>query len=197
MQRAQKMKTSEGVTAWMHYCTWLKAMGKKVPPQTGFIASKFYQSFIKFAAFCQSTRLPNVDSYIRHMVTHDIPPVIWTHTAMYEEWIRSTTTEKSPAKLVQSSAMFLCNAAEEHDCDVTDIFAHVTSSEVSQWIRNGDVSPWLLLTSSKFKLWYKDLDEDDKDNMSKVLDVEEWVDKIRSNPNTITRTKAIVIELGL
>ena len=197
MQRAQKMKTNEGVAGWLSYCTWLKCMGKKVPPQAGFISSRFYQSFIKFAAFCQATKLPNVDSYIRHMVKHDVPPVIWTHTSIYEEWIRVSTTEKSPVKLVQTSAIFLCKVAEQQHCDVAQIFDHTTSGEVSQWIRAGSVSPWLLLTSTKFKQWFKDLDADDKDSMTTVLDVEEWIDKIKANPNTVSKTKAVVAELGL
>lgn len=197
MQRAQQMKTTEGMAAWLSYSTWLKFMGKKVPPQTGFISSKFYQSFVKFAGFVKDTKLPNVDSYIRHMVKHDIPPVIWTHSSMYEEWVRVNSAERSPAKLVQTSAIFLCKVAEEQQVDVADVFVNTTSGEISQWIRNGDVSPWLLLTSTKFKQWFQQLDELDRDNMAKVLDVEEWMDKIRANPNTIAKTKAIVAELGL
>jgi hypothetical protein len=55
----------------------------------------------------------------------------------------------------------------------------------------------LLLTSTKFKQWYAGLDEDDRDNLSKVLDIEEWVEKIKANPNTVSKTKSIVAELGL
>jgi len=197
MQRSQKMKTSEGMAAWLAYSSWLKAMGKKVPPQTGFISSRFFQSFIKFAAFSQATHLPNVESYVRHMVKYNIPPVIWTSSAIYDEWIRVNSAEKSPTKLVQASAVYLCKVAETQHCDVAEVFDHTTSGELSQWIRNGDVSPWLLLTSTKFKQWYGSLDEDDRENVSKVLDVSEWVDKIKSNPNTVTKTKAIVAEMGL
>lgn len=197
MQRAHKLKTSEGMAAWLTYSAWLKVMGKKVPPQSGFISSRFYQSFVKFAAFCQSTKLPNVESYIRHMVKFDIPPVIWTSAAIYDEWVRVNTTEKSPLKLVQAAAVYLCKVAETQNCDVAEIFDHTTSGEVSQWIRNGDVSPWLLLTSTKFKQWFANLDDDDRDHISRVLDIAEWVEKIKSNPNTVTRTKAIVAEMGL
>jgi len=197
MQRAHKMKTSEGVAAWLAYGSWLKFMGKKVPPQSGFISSRFYQSFIKFAAFVQATKLPNVESYIRHMVKYDIPPVIWTSDPIYNEWVRVNSTERSPSKLVQASALYLCKVAEVQNCDVAEVFSNTTSSEVGQWIRNGDVSPWLLLTSTKFKQWYAGLDEDDRDHLARVLDIEEWADKIRSNPNTVTKTKAIVAEMGL
>lgn len=197
MQRAHALKTSEGIGAWLAYSSWLKFMGKKVPPQSGFISSRFFQSFIKFAAFCQATKLPNVESYIRHMVKYNIPPVIWTSDAIYSEWIRVNSSERSPSKLVQTSALFLYKVAEAHEVDVSDLFEHTTSGQVSQWIRNGDVSPWLLLTSTKFKQWYAALDEDDRDNVSTVLDVAEWVDKIKSNPNTVSKTKAIVAEMGL
>lgn len=197
MQRTQQMKSTEGVAAWMAYSSWLKFMGKKVPPQSGFISSKFFQSFIKFAAFCKTTRLPNVESYIRHMVKYDIPPVIWTSSAIYTEWVRVNSTERSPSKLVQQTAVFLCNAAEKQQCDVSEIFSHTTSGELSQWIREGNVSPWLLLTSTKFKTWYKTLDDDDKDNMARVVDVAEWIEKLQANPNTVAKTKAIVAELGL
>lgn len=131
------------------------------------------------------------------MVKHNIPPVIWTSAAIYDEWIRVNSIERSPTKLVQASAVFLCKAAETQHCDVAEIFDHTTSGEVSQWIRAGSVSPWLLLTSTKFKQWFASLDEDDRENVSKVLDVSEWIEKIQSNPNTVAKTKAIVAEMGL
>lgn len=197
MQRHQKMKTPDGVSAWMAYSTWIKAQGKKVPPQTGFLSSRFYQSFIKFAEFVRITKTINIEQFVQHMVKLDIPPVIWTHDAIYTEWIRSTTAEKSPLKIVKQSTMFLMSHAEDNGFDIDQLFSHVSSSEVSDWIQTSKISPWFLLGSSKFKNWYATLDADDKNYFSRAFNPSEWIEKVRSNPKTMTTIKAIVAELGL
>jgi hypothetical protein len=197
MQRHQKMKTSEGMSAWIAYGLWMKAMGKKVPPQASFTVSQYYQSFIKFAALVQQVKTIDMEEFIRHMVKLGIPPVIWTNNAIYEEWIRSSTEERSPLKAVKQSCLFLLNLADRAEINVEEIFDHITSPQVSDWIRTGKVTPWLLFNSQKFKSWYTGLEEDDKDELSKVLDPSEWMEKIRSNPNTVPTIRKIVVEMGL
>ncbi len=197
MQRHQKMKTSEGVAAWMAYSTWIKSMGKKVPPQSGFLTSRFYQSFIKFAEFVRSVKTLDVEQYVRYMVKLDIPPVIWTHDAIYEEWVRVTSIERSPIKNVQLTTLFLLNYCDKHEIDISAVFQHITCPQLTEWIKTSTVSPWFLLGSVQFKSWMKLLDDDEKRYLTDVLNPSEWMEKIKSNPNTMTKIKQIVAELGL
>lgn len=197
MQRYQKMKTPDGMSAWLAYSAWLRCQGKKITTQQGFLSSHFYQSFIKFAEFVRAVKNIDVERYARDMVAHNIPPVIWTNDAIYSEWIRSTSVERSPLKLVQQTAVFLMDYAEDGGFDVSDIFDHITSSQLSDWILTGKVTPWFLLGSSKFKTWYSLFDEDDKKYFSQAMNPSEWIDRIRSNPNTVAKVKLIVQEMDL
>lgn len=196
MIRAQKMRTTEGVAAWIAYSTWLKQMGKKVPPQSSFLSSRFFQSFMKFAGFVQQVKTINVEQYIHHMVKHGIQPVIWTSEPIYSEWVRSNITERSPIKQVQSSSLFLLKQAEEKGVDVGDLFYHITAPEVGDWVQTGRVTPWLLLVSTKFKLWFGELDADDRDQLARIINPAEWHERLKGNPNTIVKIKEIAKEIG-
>lgn len=197
MQRSYKMKTTEGMAAWLTYAAWIKAQGRKVPPQAGFLTSKFYQSFIKFAEFARSVKNIDVERYVRDMVKLNIPPVIWTNTAIYDEWVRTSTKETSPIKLVQSSTLFILSYCDDNKIDVSDLFTIVNSPELSQWVRAGNVSPWLLFGSPKFREWLSKLDEEDRKNVMRVMDPTEWLPKLKANPNTLAKIKQIVTEVGL
>ncbi len=197
MQRSQKMKTADGVSAWVAYTIWLKAKGLKVPPQTSFLTSKFYQSFIKFAEFVRQVKTINVEQYVINMVKHGIPPVIWTHDSIYSEWIRSTTEEKSPIKQVQNTAMFLMQYAEEQGFDISELFKHVTLPLFVHWLESRQISMWFMLGSKCFKQWQAALDGEDREYLSTKFSVEEWLQKVRNNPNTMEKIKAIVHEMGL
>jgi hypothetical protein len=197
MQRHQKMKTSEGVAAWIAYSTWLKVQGKKVPPQTSFLSSHYYQSFIKFASFVQQVKTLDIEEYIRHMVKNNIQPVIWTHNAIYGEWIRANSVERSPLKAVQKSCVFLLDVAEEKNVPIEQLFENCSSPEVGNWIATGQVSPWLLLNSNSFKQWWSQLDDDDKQQLSKIISPSEWMARIKSNPTTVQKIKPMVAEMGI
>jgi len=191
------MKTPDGVAAWLAYSAWLKCMGKKVPPHTSFLVSKFYQSFIRFAEFVREVRTINVDRYVQNMVKNDVPPVVWTNPAIYAEWVRSQQVERPPMKVVESTTLFLLEHSDKNGFDVAELFDKVTCPEVTEWIRTGVVSPWFLLGSSKFKQWFAALDDGDRQFLTDVLDPSEWLTKLKNNPNTLTKIKAIVAELGL
>jgi hypothetical protein len=196
MQRAQKMKTTEGMSAWMAYCTWMKLQGRKIPPQTTFIESRYYQSLIKFAGFVQSIPTIDVDDYIRLMIKLAMQPAIWTHPDVYKMYIKSTKQE-SPIKQVQNSTLFIMSECDKANVDISEFFQNTPCPQLIQWVRENDVTPWLLLVSTKFKQWYGGLDEDDQERVNGVIDIENWTTKIRNNPTVVQTAKSILVELGL
>lgn len=196
MQRTHKLKTTEGVAAWLAYSAWLKYKGKKIPPQQAFISSQFYQSFIKFAEFCRSVKNLNMENYVRHMVKYDIAPVIWTHAAIYGEWIRAND-EQPPLKSVQATTLYLLEYCDGQKIDIANLFDNVGSTTITDWVLTGRVSPWLLFGSTKFKRWFGELDDNDKSFLSDALNPAEWGERLKGNPNTLVQIKSIVAELGL
>lgn len=196
MQRAQQMKTTEGMAAWIAYTTWMKLQGRKVPPQTSFIESKFYQSLIKFAGFVKTIPSLDMEDYIRHMIKLTMPPAIWTHGDVYKMYIKATKKE-SPIKQIQNSTMFIMKVCDEDDVPIDQFFANLPCPQLIQWIDNNDITPWILLVSTKFKRWYAGLDEDDQDRVNTAIDIDNWGTKIRNNPEVVQQSKDILLELGL
>jgi hypothetical protein len=196
MQRAQKMKTTEGMTAWLAYSTWMKFQGRKVPPQTTFLESRYYQSLVKFAAFMHSIPTIDMDSYIRLMIKLNMQPAIWAHPDVYKMYIKSTKRE-SPIKQVQEATLFIMEFCDKEGYSISEFFQSITCPQLVQWIRDNDVTPWLLLVSTKFKQWYAALDEDDQDAINAIIDIDNWAQKIRNSPEVVKQTKGILAELGL
>lgn len=197
MQRHHKMKTAEGVSAWMAYCTWVKARGQRVPPQSGFLSSHYYQSFIKFAEFVKLMKTIQVEPYIYDMVSQGLSPVIWTNDEVYQQWLRKTTAEKSPTKLAQQTASFLMDYAEDNNVELSKVFTEITAPLFAEWLDMGKISLWFMFGSNVFKQWFQDLEEEERAFLCTKFSVPEWITKLKNNPTTMVKIKAIVAEMGL
>ena len=82
-------------------------------------------------------------------------------------------------------------------CELQDVFKHLRFGEVLSLISKKHLSPWLLLCSSAFKAWAKDLDKADQELMMMQMGWHYWRDALDKQPAVVKDMQAIVQGLGL
>jgi len=198
MIRDEEFRTPEGQAAWLFYQKWFKAYRRIVPKSSAFLHSKFYNSFIRFTHFSRKVNLPDVEMYIWLMRDRDISPTIWTNDQVYALYLEFMDRKAPPAKQAEITVNTLFELAEEHKCEVADVFDHLQPNELIHLLRQRRLSPWILLQSDKFKQFFvNQVSSEERIIMESIIRPAYWGKKFQECAADVERMKLYVAELSL
>ena len=134
MKRDEEFRSVTGQQAWAFYQNWMKAYRRMVPAKS-FIHSKYFNSFIRFAEFSNKLKLPDTKAFIWLMKEKDISPTIWTNDQVYSMYLEFMDRKVSPKRHAEITINTLFDLAEEHNCEVSELFDNLCYYEVDESLR--------------------------------------------------------------
>lgn len=198
MKRDAELKSPQGQAALGYYQTWMRQLKRLPPPAQSFATSKYFRTFMNFTKFVKDVDLPMPDKFIWYMVQKTFSPTMWMNDEVYSMYLEFLDRKIPPLEQVKLSVNTLLNYSDRRNFDVSDFFDHVEAYEVMHMIRVRKLSPWLLLTSSKFKQFYVNrANEEQRMIIESLIRPSYWADKFDENPDAVGQVKQIVAELGI
>lgn len=198
MKRQEEFNTPTGQAAWMYYQTWFRTMKKMPPRADAFLSSKYYRTFNNFAVFIRKVDIPKPDKFIWLMVEKGFQPSMWTLDASYALYMDYLEHTVPPMEQVRLSIDTLFAHAERHEVDVENVFDVLHPSDLISMLRNRRLSPWLLLNSKKFKMFFVNkANAEQQMILETLIRFESWADRLTKNPELTENIKRCVRELNL
>jgi hypothetical protein len=87
--------------------------------------------------------------------------------------------------------------AEEHESQWNHYFLYVSLSRAVFDVRDGKVSPWLILNSSNGKTMLKKFNDEQLAAIGAVMDIPFWLNKFKKLPADVELVKDVVKESNL
>ena len=198
MKREETFQQPLGQAAWIFYQKWMRAYKKMAHNASAFLHSKYYNSFVKFAEFVKTVRMPEPDIFIQLMKEHDISPTIWTNDQVYALYLEHMDKKISPQKLAEITINTLFDHAEIQEVEVENVFDTLTPHDLIQMLRERRVSPWILLLSPKFSQFFREkTNPEERIIMESIIRPPYWKDKFQKHPEIVEQMKVYVSELKL
>lgn len=198
MRRFEKLQTPLGQAAWQYYQDWMKLQRKRVPETKAFLKSRFYESFNRFSIHVKKLNLPNPHTFMRLMVDNGFDPTMWTTDPVYAIYMEHLDMVASPHEHAQITVDTILQVADALECDTGDIFAELTANEVIELIKERKMSPWVLLHSTKFMIFYQDVATPEQRILLEALvRYDYWVTQFAKKPKDVELMKDIVKEMNL
>lgn len=198
MKRIALFSTPVGHLSYIIFNQWRRASKYPSVIVDTFIASKYYNTFYKFAEFSRYMKIPDNMGYIEFMVEKGLSPYFWDDSEVYQTFIKNFDEERTIDEKVNISIETLVELAKKYDCDVSDIFSNVGPIQVMQFINSRKLSPWLLLCSKKFMMmitYYSTKEQ--QILLNATINVVAWKGYFLKNPEKVTEIKNINRELGI
>lgn len=198
MKRHELFKKPIGHLAYLIFNQWRKICGYPSVTVDTFTASKYFNAFIKFAEYSNSMAIPDKIGYIELMVKKTLMPFDWCDNDVYDYYITNFDKEYSIDQKVDLSIETMVDISEKNDCEVSEIFKHVTPIQVIKYVTSRKLSPWLLLPSKKFMdfMTYNTTAEE-RLLFTSFINVGEWKKYFIANPEKVTEIKNINRQLGI
>lgn len=197
MQRHEEFQTPLGQAAWIYYQEWMKAYQRMVPRTSSFLQSKFYTSFIKFATFVKQVNMPDTKLFIRLMKQRDLSPTLWTNDAVYTLYLEVVDKQRTPLQHAKTSIDKLYEFADEYHCNISEVFDHIQPAQIIQSLRQRQLSPWILLCSKKFMLFFSNMSHEERIIIETIVRPTTWSQRFKDHPKEHQTMKRFVSELKI
>lgn len=198
MVRAEQFKTPLGQAAWQYYQEWFRVYHRAILSHDAFLSSRYYNSFINFAKHVILLKIPDVKLYIKLMKEKDFSPFIWTNDQVYGLYLQYLDTKVSPAKQASITIKTLFEYADKFNCDISEVFKHLTPSELIQLFRERRISPWLMVFSHSFINVLKNkATEEQRKILESIIRLPYLEKKLSENPKNVELMKSCVEKLNI
>jgi len=197
MERADDLKTPEGMAAYDMYSQWMRNYNRKVPPIETFSTSRYFKSFLNFVDRARKLNLPSTEQYIKLMSDKQISPMMWCKDECYSLYLEWIDRKSDPLDQAVNTVDTLYKIAEAAEMPVQRVFSVVNHREVMHLIRQRQLSPWLLLCSSQFKAFLAALSGPEREELMNLIGYNYWAEKFQANPKVVDHMKMIAKELGI
>jgi len=197
MDRETQLQTVLGQAALSFYGEWFRQQKKIVPNTKTFQTSKYYNAFIKFTTFSQDVHLADTSIFIKMMIDRDIPPCMWTHDGAYASYLEYLEKKLPPMEQVKLSIRTMLKLSDRAECDISQLFEHLSPNELMQLIRERKLTPWLLLHSHTFGTVFRKISPEQRKLIEELIRPPYWSYKFRQDPAITAKIKNFVIELNI
>jgi hypothetical protein len=162
-----------------------------------FCKSPYYNAFVKFGSYLNNVKPLYMERYIEHIVTSGIKLDNWCRDEHYEKYVIELVLKESVETALERSVETMTAWAEEKQSHWAHYFLYASVNRIVWDIRDGKVSPWLLLNSKSGMEALAKFSDEHLNLLVNVLDPAHWALKFKRQPSDVELAKNIAAQAGL
>lgn len=162
-----------------------------------FCKSPYYNAFVKFGSFVANVNPLYPDKFIDYVVTSGVKLDHWCRDELYDKYVVDLIRKEQVETALERSISHMIAWGEANNASWNHYFLYVSSSRASYDIKDGKVSPWVILNSKNGKDMLRKFDDSQLNAISSMIDPPFWVSKFKRLPADVELVKQVVKESNL
>ena len=175
----------------------LSAGTKKEKTYEEFMKSPYYNAFVKFGSFVSNVKPLYPEKYIDYVVTSGVKLDHWCRDEMYEKYALELILKEDVTTALERSVKNMMEWAEEKGSAWNHYFNYVSTNRAVWDIRDGKVSPWLVLNCRSGKEMLGKFNDEQLGLIYHVINPEHWALRFKRQSKDVELVKEIVKESKL
>lgn len=176
----------------------LSANAKKDKTYEDFCKSPYYNAFVKFGSFINNVKPLYPEKYVDHVVTSGVKLDHWCREELYEKYALDLIKKENVTTALERSIMTMMDWAEENKPAPWNHYFDYVSLNRAVWnIKDGKVSPWLILNCNSGKNMMSKFNEEQLGIVYHVLDPEHWAMRFKRQQDDVQLVKDVCKESNL
>ena len=131
------------------------------------------------------------------VVTSGVKLDHWCRDELYEKYVNELVLKESMETAVERSIDTMMSWGEEKEAPWNDYFRHASLNRVTRDIKDGKISPWLMLNCSSGKSMLAQFNDEQLEFVYTVIDPKHWAMKFRKKPADVEVVKEVAKESKL
>jgi len=163
-----------------------------------FCKSSYYNAFVKFGSFINNVKPLYPERYIDYIVTSGIKIDDWCKNELYEKYALEFILKEDVVTALDRSVKTMVNWAEENEPALWNHYFDYVSLNRAVWhIKDGKVSPWLILNCSSGKQMLSRFNDEQLQIIYPVIKPEHWSLRFSRQPKDVELAKTVAKESNL
>jgi hypothetical protein len=162
-----------------------------------FCDTAYYNAFVKFGSFINNVNPIYPDKFIDFVIKSGVKLDHWCKDELYDQYLFGVLKTEPVESAVQRSLQTMMEWADEHKSVFSHYFLYVSLNKAVYDIKNGNVSPWIILNTVSGKEMIQKMNDEQLDIIAPAFDVPYWVRKFKEVPADVALVKEICREVGI
>lgn len=176
----------------------LSAGSKKDKTYEDFVNSQYYNAFVKFGSFINNVQPLYPEHYIDYVVTSGVKLDHWAKDALYEKYVLELILKEDVSTALERSVKTMMEWASENEpAPWNHYFQHVSLNRAVWHIKDGKISPWLLLNCKSGKEMLGKFNDEQLQLVYHVINPEHWALRFKRQSSDVQLAKDVAKESGL
>lgn len=157
-----------------------------------FAKSPYYNAFVKFGSYVSNVNPLYPDHYINWVIRSGVKLDHWCRDALYEKYVLEFIHTEPVETAVERSVRHMESWANENSSAWNHYFKYVSSNRAMFDIKDGKVSPWIVLNSPTGKELLNRMDDVQLSAITAVIDPQIWIKRFKADRDDLDLVKNIV-----
>jgi hypothetical protein len=195
LQRDEKRVLTGMITYNRFY--QLTQNAKKNKTYEEFCKSSYYNAFVKFGSFVNNVNPLYPDKFIDFVIKSGVKLDHWCRDELYETYLYEMLKVEPVEAAVQRSLTTMMEWGDISQAQFNHYFNYVNHNRAVSDIRNGKISPWVMLNCKSGKDMVSGFNDEQLELIAPAFDVPYWLKKFKATPADVTLVKEICKEAGI
>lgn len=162
-----------------------------------FARSPYYNAFIKFGSFVSNVNPLYFDKFIDYVIKSGVKLDHWCRDELYDKYVVDLIKHEPVEVALERSIKHMMDWAENNKSVWHHYFLYVSPSRFMFDVKDGKISPWLILNSNNGKNLLKTLNDEQLAAISNIIDPPFWINKFKKLPADVELTRQVVKESNI
>lgn len=159
-----------------------------------FVESPYYTSFVKFGSFVVNTAPIYPEHFIEYVLTSGVKLDHWCRDELYDSFLLDTVKKEPADGAIQRTIKTMMDWADKNNAEWTHYFLYVNLNRATHDIKEGLISPWLLLNTRSGKKLLHRLNDEQLEIIGNIIDPIYWSKKFKNCPADLDLVNDIIKE---
>jgi hypothetical protein len=172
----------------------LTQKSKKAKTFDEFASSSFYTAFVKFGSFMSNTNPIYPERFIDFVIKSGVKLDHWCRDELYDTYVSELIKIEPADGAIQRTIQTMMLWADTNTAPWEHYFAYVNLNRVTHDIKEGLISPWILLNTKSGKDMLTRMNDEQLDIVSPIIDPHFWLRRFKSLPADVELVKDVIKE---
>ena len=162
-----------------------------------FAKSPYYNAFVKFGSFVSNVNPLYPERFMDYVVTSGVKLDHWCRDELYDKYVVDLIKTETVETALQRSITHMISWGEDNQAQWNHYFLYVSLSRATYDIKDGKISPWIVLNSANGKSMIRKFSDEQLNAVNVIMDVPFWLNKFKRLPADVELVKQVVRESSI
>jgi hypothetical protein len=168
--------------------------GKNQKSFDEFASSPYYTAFVKFGSFMSNTNPIYPDRFVEFVIKSGIKLDHWCRDELYETYVKELIKIEPSDGAIQRTIKTMMEWGDKNNSPWEHYFAYVNLNRATHDIKEGLISPWVLLHTKEGKAMLQKMNDEQLEIVGPVVDPQYWIRRFKSLPADAELVKDVIKE---